>query len=98
MRRFRKTFADETGIRFAEPYPKLSSRRVLTMERFEGISISEKSELEHSGLDLDDLARLGANLFIEMIFRDGFYHADPHPGNLMVLNRRIATDSGEIAK
>ena len=87
MQRFRKTFADETGLRFAEPYPKLSSRRVLTMERFEGISISEKSELERSGLDLDDLARRGANLFIEMIFRDGFYHADPHPGNLMVLNQ-----------
>ena len=98
MQRFRKTFADETGLRFAEPYPKLSSRRVLTMERFEGISISEKSELERSGLDLDDLARRGANLFIEMIFRDGFYHADPHPGNLMVLNSRIATDRGEMAE
>ena len=98
MKRFRTTFAGETGIRFAEPYPKLSSRRVLTMERFEGISLSEKSELEHSGLDLDDLARRGANLFVEMIFRDGFYHADPHPGNLMVLNGRIATDGGEIAE
>ena len=97
MQRFRKTFAGETGIRFAEPHPTLSSRRVLTMERFEGISLSEKSELEDSGLDLDDLARRGANLFIEMIFRDGFYHADPHPGNLMVLKERIATDLGEIA-
>jgi len=68
------------------------------MERFEGISLSDKSELEHLGLDLDDLAKRGANLFIEMIFRDGFYHADPHPGNLIVLNSRIATDSGEIAE
>jgi ubiquinone biosynthesis protein len=98
MQRFRKTFADETGIRFSEPYPMLSSRRVLTMERFDGISLSEKSELEHSDLDLDDLARRGANLFVEMIFRDGFYHADPHPGNLMVLSGRIATNSGEIAE
>jgi len=51
MQRFRTTFANERGIRFAEPYPKLSSRRVLTMERFEGISLSDKSEVEHSGLD-----------------------------------------------
>lgn len=98
MQRFRKTFAKEAGICFPEPFPGLSSRRVLTMERFEGLSLSGKSELERSGLDLDDVARRGAKLFIEMIFRDGFYHADPHPGNLMVLNRRLATDSGEIAE
>jgi ubiquinone biosynthesis protein len=98
MQQFRNTFAGEKGLRFAKPYPKLSSRRVLTMERFEGISISEKSELEHSGVNLDDLARRGANLFIEMIFRDGFYHADPHPGNLMVLNRQTATDNREPAE
>ena len=98
MQRFRKTFANETGIRFAEPHSSLSSRRVLTMERFEGISLSEKSKLEGSGLDLNEIARRGANLFIEMIFRDGFYHADPHPGNLMILNSRVATDSGDVAE
>jgi ubiquinone biosynthesis protein len=96
--RFRTTFANEEGIRFAKTYPTLSTRRVLTMERFEGISLSEKPALEQSGLDLDDLARRGANLFIEMIFRDGFYHADPHPGNLMILSGRFATDSGEKAE
>ncbi len=98
MQRFRKTFANDAGIRFAESYSSLSSRRVLTMERFEGISLSEKSKLEDSGLDLNDIARRGANLFIEMIFRDGFYHADPHPGNLMILNSRVATDGGEVAE
>ncbi len=98
MQRFRKTFANETGIQFAEPHSSLSSRRVLTMERFEGTSLSEKSKLEASGLDLNEIARRGANLFIEMIFRDGFYHADPHPGNLMILNSRVATDGGEVAE
>ena len=98
MQRFRKTFANETGIQFAEPHSSLSSRRVLTMERFEGTSLSEKSKLEASGLDLNEIARRGANLFIEMIFRDGFYHADPHPGNLMILNSRVAIDGGEVAE
>lgn len=85
METFRRNFEDSTDIRFAKPFPELSSRRVLTMERFEGISVSEKTQLESSCLNLDEIARRGANLFIEMIFRDGFYHADPHPGNLMVL-------------
>lgn len=85
METFRKNFVDSPDIRFAQPFPELSSHRVLTMEYFEGISVSDKPKLEASGLDLEQIARRGANLFIEMIFRDGFYHADPHPGNLMVL-------------
>jgi ubiquinone biosynthesis protein len=98
MQRFRKTFADETGIRFAKPYPELSSCRVLTMESFKGTSISGKAALESSGSNLDEIAKRGANLFIKMIFRDGFYHADPHPGNLMVLKGRTTDDTvGELA-
>ena len=98
MQRFRKAFANSAGIRFAEPYSSLSSRHVLTMERFEGISLSEKSKLEDSGFDLNEIARRGANLYIEMIFRDGFYHADPHPGNVMILNSCIVTEDGEVAE
>ena len=94
MQRFRKTFVDEAGIRFAKPYPEFSSRRVLTMEQFEGTSISDKAGLDRSGLNLEEIAKRGANLFIKMIFRDGFYHADPHPGNLMVLTSRTITEAG----
>lgn len=94
MQRFRKTFVDEAGIRFAKPYPEFSSRRLLTMEQFEGTSISDKAGLDRSGLNLEEIAKRGANLFIKMIFRDGFYHADPHPGNLMVLTSRTITEAG----
>jgi ubiquinone biosynthesis protein len=45
---------------------------VLTMERFEGTSISDKAALESSGSNLDEIAKRGANVFIKMIFRDGF--------------------------
>ncbi|EMI25261.1 ABC1 kinase family protein [Rhodopirellula europaea] len=89
MNRFRTNFQDEPDVHFAKPYPKLSSRRVLTMQRLDGISVSNKAELKTSGTDLNEVAHRGAVVFLDMIFRDGFYHADPHPGNLMVLNRNV---------
>mgnify|MGYP001824968946 CR=1 FL=1 len=56
----------------------------MTMELLEGVSVSDTSALRDSGVDLNEFARRGANMFLEMIFRDGFYHADPHPGNLLI--------------
>jgi len=55
------------------------------MDRLEGIGMADREALRRSEYDLSDVAERGANLFLNMIFRDGFYHADPHPGNLMVL-------------
>ncbi|WP_417747528.1 ABC1 kinase family protein [Rosistilla oblonga] len=97
METFRRNFADNAEVRFAKPYPELSSRRVLTMERFDGISVSDKKLLEQSGLDLLKIARQGANLFVEMIFRDGFYHADPHPGNMIILAASEQNADGALA-
>jgi ubiquinone biosynthesis protein len=80
-----RNFAKDSGVRFPQVYPDLCTRRVLTMEMLQGVSTSNVEALQQSGADLDDLARRGANLFLQMIFRDGFYHADPHPDNLMLL-------------
>ncbi len=88
LERFRENFKDDPSVRFPEPHPDLCSRRILTMELLEGIGVNKKEELDASGLDLAAIARRGADLFLAMIFRDGFYHADPHPGNLMVLTDR----------
>jgi len=55
------------------------------MDLREGIKLSEGQLLQTTGADLQAIARRGAEIFLEMIFRDGFYHADPHPGNLLVL-------------
>lgn len=55
------------------------------MDRLDGISLSKSEKLVANGLDLGDLALRGANIFLEMIFRDGLYHADPHPGNIFAL-------------
>ena len=85
MTLFANNFSEEPGCFFPKPYPDRCSRRVLTMTELEGISVSDRARLEDSGYDLCDIARRGADMFLKMVFRDGFYHADPHPGNLMVM-------------
>ena len=55
------------------------------MERLNGILGTDSAALAASGADLNEFARRGANMYLQMIFRDTFYHADPHPGNLMLL-------------
>jgi ubiquinone biosynthesis protein len=78
-------FRDDDNVRFPEVYPELSTRRVLTMEYLQGIPVSDRSTLIASGCDLQQLAERGASVFMDMVFRDGYFHADPHPGNLLVL-------------
>lgn len=81
---FRRNFADDEAIAFPRPFPELSSGRVLTMEFVKGFPISNSKRVEKLGSDRQELARRGANAYVQMIFRDGFYHADPHPGNIFV--------------
>jgi ubiquinone biosynthesis protein len=85
LEEFATHFADDLLVHFPRAYPAFSTRRVLTMERLEGILGNDSTALAASGADLNEYARRGANMYLEMIFRDAFYHADPHPGNLMLL-------------
>jgi ubiquinone biosynthesis protein len=70
------------------------------MDCMEGISVSKRDKLIAAGVDLPDVARRGANMFLQMVFRDGFYHADPHPGNLMVLEGQVigVLDCGMVGR
>jgi ubiquinone biosynthesis protein len=85
LEEFAGHFADDPNVHFPPAYPALSGRRVLTMERLDGVLGNDPAALTASGADLDEFARRGANMYLQMIFRDAFYHADPHPGNLMLL-------------
>lgn len=85
--RFKHNFEHDSTVCVAKVFPELSTRRVLTMERLFGTMLTRTSELQSKGYDLNEVARRGANIFASMVFRDGFYHADPHPGNLMLLTR-----------
>jgi ubiquinone biosynthesis protein len=85
LEEFRKNFADDDTVHFPEPFDQYSSRRVLTMEFLDGPSGSDQVAIHQSGGDLDEFATRAANLYLHMIFRDGFYHADPHPGNYVMM-------------
>ncbi|MEM8678655.1 MAG: AarF/UbiB family protein, partial [Planctomycetota bacterium] len=86
LRKFQQNFADDDQICIPAVHEAHSSRRVLTMDFLKGTSLGDEAKLAASGHDLTDLARRGAEMFLDMIFRDGFCHADPHPGNLLVLD------------
>ena len=85
LEEFASHFADDPTVHFPRAYPALSTRRALTMERLDGILGNDPAALAASGADLNEFARRGATMYLQMIFRDAFYHADPHPGNLMLL-------------
>jgi ubiquinone biosynthesis protein len=86
LQSFRRNFAKDETVVFPKPYPELSTGRVLTMQRLMGCAVTDAKGVEACGVSREELARRGANIFIEMIFRDGFYHADPHPGNFLVMH------------
>ena len=65
---------------------KRTSRRVLTTERIQGIPIHNIEELREAGHDLEDLVKRASENFFRQVFRDGYFHADMHPGNAFVLN------------
>ena len=85
LQRFRRNFAADETVEFPRPYPELTGSRVLTMGMLEGFRVTDSINLDKMNIDRQELAKRGATAFIEMIFRDGFYQADPHPGNFIVL-------------
>ncbi len=85
LEEFAQNFAADKNIHFPKVFPEVCSRRVLTMEMLVGVSGEDVPGMKASGFDLNEFAVRGANMYLDMIFRDGFYHADPHPGNLMML-------------
>ncbi len=100
MLQFTRNFADNPDVHFPIAYPELSSKRVLTMERLDGYSIARKERMLADGIDATAFSQLFANTMLSMVFRDGFYHADPHPGNIFVLpgGRLGILDSGKVGR
>jgi ubiquinone biosynthesis protein len=83
--RFRENFKDEPDFFFPQVYQGLLSEKVLVLERIEGIRIDDIKKIEELQYDRKRLARLGIDAYFKMIFRDGFFHADPHPGNIFAM-------------
>jgi ubiquinone biosynthesis protein len=100
LRQFRGSFAADATVVFPKPYADLSTSRVLTMQVLKGIGVGDKKKLQRSHVDCEALARHGAEVFVQMIFRDGFYHADPHPGNILAMGKgRVGIlDAGMVGR
>lgn len=80
--RFRRNFGLNPNLYFPKVYRELSGKKALTMEFIEGVKITDAPL---RGYDPRLIARRGLRAVVEMVFRDGFFHADPHPGNIFVM-------------
>jgi len=96
--RLGKQFADDDSVAFPAVHWEFTTSKVLTLERFDGIPMNRPDLLDEAGADRPQLAQRGIYAYLEQIFVHGFYHADPHPGNLFALaDGRVAfTDFGRI--
>jgi ubiquinone biosynthesis protein len=92
----RRNFAGSALLRVPEVYWDWCTREVMVMERMSGTPVSHIAALREQGVDLKQLSRNGVEIFFTQVFRDGFFHADMHPGNILVDPRGgyIALDFG----
>ncbi len=81
---FRRNFRDESWVKVPRVYWRYASPRTLTLEYLPGIKISHYEAIEAAGLDRKNIAKLSAKAYLQQILDGGFFHADPHPGNLAV--------------
>ena len=82
--RFRQQFLDDPGIRIPAVVWELSARRVLCLDYVPGIKINDRQALLDAGIEPAAVAEKGAASYLQQLVRFGFFHADPHPGNLAV--------------
>jgi ubiquinone biosynthesis protein len=83
--RFRQNFADEPHLYVPKIFWEYSTQRLLVMERIRGIKIDNLDALEAAGYDRQRLSKHAANFALKEVLIDGFFHADPHPGNLLIM-------------
>ena len=84
--RFRQQFLDDKNIEVPEVIWDLSSEKVLCLSYLEGTKISDLEKLKSKNIDLPKIAEIGAISYLKQLVNYGFFHADPHPGNLAVSN------------
>ena len=82
--RIAASFAGDPAVRIPRVYWETTGTRVLTLERLRGIKIDDLAALDAAGIDRVALATRSSEIILKMIFEDGFFHADPHPGNFFI--------------
>jgi ubiquinone biosynthesis protein len=84
LQQFTANFAEEPDIVIPTPYANLCGPDMLTMSLITGQKVTSRDSVTATGWDVDELVRRTSNVYLEMVFRDGIYHADPHPGNFLL--------------
>ena len=86
MKKFASNFSDNPYILVPEVYDDLSTKRIIVMKEIKGIKLKNLSP-ETDDINTSQLAELGAKAFMKQVLIDGFFHADPHPGNLFIVEK-----------
>lgn len=97
--RLRRNLADDERVIIPQVHWSHSSRRVLTMEAIEGFKLTDTQRLRQERYDLPAVAGVIVDLYLHQVFVDGFFHADPHPANIMVCDNKIGlVDFGMVGQ
>jgi predicted unusual protein kinase regulating ubiquinone biosynthesis (AarF/ABC1/UbiB family) len=94
VERIASAFTNRSGVGFPKVHRELSTARILTTEWIDGVKVSDRAKLNLLGVDRSRLARAVVTAYCQQIFSDGVYHADPHPGNILV---RKDAATGEVS-
>jgi len=89
IERIRDNFAGDPTLYFPQVYWEATAKGVLTTEYMNGIKVSDLKAIDAAGLDRREIARRGAVAFLKMVLEHGFFHGDPHPGNVMILQNNV---------
>ena len=89
IERFARYFLDDPNVYIPKVYREMSTERVLTMELVDGIKVSETDKLDSAELDRKIITARGADFYLKQVFVSGFFHADPHPGNIFILPENV---------
>jgi len=100
IEQMRKLYEHYTSFYIPEPYRELSTPRVLVLEYVSGCKITDKEQLLAWGLSPESIAETGMDVYLTQIFEFGFFHADPHPGNVLVRpdGTLVLIDFGMVGK
>ncbi|MCC2546677.1 AarF/ABC1/UbiB kinase family protein [Hymenobacter sp. BT175] len=100
MEQFRKLYAEYNTFSIPKPYREFSTARILVIEFVSGCKISDKAQLLEWGLSPETVAETGMDIYLTQIFEFGIFHADPHPGNVLVRpdGTLVLIDFGMVGK
>lgn len=100
IEQFRRNFSQSQQVTVPKTYKEFSNDRFLCMEFINGFKINDKQKILSLGWNPYEIAQIGLNVYLKQILEDGFFHADPHPGNILLLENKqiVFIDFGSVGQ